>query len=201
MYRPIIGQGLRTWNGFILCWICGIPPSRNQGGRCVANLLHNSVENIRIQADALKKEWRRNLVGTYHIQRWNPGGWKKERRILELRYSSCGEWSIIIIRDLLGVNLVRISRPITRLLSPKTGFEWTKECDAALRYIRQSSIKGPVMQNPDWTKAFIINPSANTVTVAWIFLQNNESDRDHPIYYASLAFNQSKLTPRLKSSW
>jgi hypothetical protein len=100
------------------------------------------------------------------------------------------------------LNLASKAKPITALLHRSTNFEWTSECNAAWAYIRDNLAQDHVIRGPDWQKPFMINPSASETVVASVLIQNDETGRAHPIYYASQLLTPCELrySPSKKSA-
>jgi hypothetical protein len=115
---------------------------------------------------------------------------EKVKRILELRDPRNARevatlWGMANYHNRFVPNLTAIAKPITSLIMKSSNFEWTKEYSEALVHIRECLTRDPVLQKPNWQKAFIVNPSASKLDVAAMLMQNDKVGRGHPIYYAS----------------
>ena len=86
-----------------------------------------------------------------------------------------------------------IASPLTDLTrkSEPSQVQWSPECDAAFKQLRDSLCSAPVLQTPDFEKPFILQTDASQRGVGAVLSQLDENGGDHPV-----AFYSRKLLPR-----
>ena len=58
-------------------------------------------------------------------------------------------------------NFSAIAQPISNLLKKDIEFIWTEECDQAFNILKTKITEYPVLQQPDFTKTFILHCDAS----------------------------------------
>ena len=79
---------------------------------------------------------------------------------------------------------------LTRKTKPMK-VKWTPDCADAFKKLKQILCSAPVLQSPDFGKAFILQTDASDRGVGAVLSQLDEQGNDHPIAYFS-----RKLLPR-----
>ena len=82
-------------------------------------------------------------------------------------------------------NLSTILTPLTNLVSPKSKFEWTHECQLALNKIKGILGSYPVLVPPDYTREFRLYVDCSDVGAGAALVQELEDMVEHPISYYS----------------
>ena len=82
-------------------------------------------------------------------------------------------------------NLSTILAPLTNLVSPKTKFEWTDQCQMALNKIKGILGSYPVLVPPDYTKEFRLYVDCSDVGAGAALVQEHDDSIEHPISYYS----------------
>lgn len=113
----------------------------------------------------------------------NPANYEEMRKL----------WGKVSYHNRFMDNLAETGRPISRLISPKVNFEWSEKCELAFDCILDELSKNPVMRTPDWSRKFILNPDTSANAIACVLIQNDDSGRGHPVYYASRLMTTCEL--------
>ncbi|KAF8107054.1 hypothetical protein N665_0127s0004 [Sinapis alba] len=81
------------------------------------------------------------------------------------------------------------ARPLTRLLSKETKFEFDSDCLAAFHTIKWALVSAPIMQPPEWDLPFDIMTDASDFAVGGVLAQQKDK-KLHVIYYASMTLDE-----------
>lgn len=90
-------------------------------------------------------------------------------------------------------NFSSVVNPLTSLLSPKTDFVWTPECQHAFEAVKSLLSHAPVLAAPDLPRPFKLEVDASTVGAGAVLLQEDAEGIDHPVSYFSKKFNKHHL--------
>ncbi|CAA7045980.1 unnamed protein product [Microthlaspi erraticum] len=85
----------------------------------------------------------------------------------------------------------KIARPLTQLLCKEVAFEFSGECLAAFKKIKEALISAPIVQSPDWELPFEIMCDASDYAVGAVLGQRKEK-KLHVIYYASRTLDEAQ---------
>ena len=90
-------------------------------------------------------------------------------------------------------NYAKIALPLTDLTKKclPDKVNWTEECDTAFKTLKRALCQAPILNNPDFNAAFILQTDASDRGVGAVLSQLNNEGRDRPI-----AFFSRKLLPR-----
>lgn len=86
---------------------------------------------------------------------------------------------------------------ITRLTKKNVKFHWSKECEHAFLYLKNSLIDPPILKYPDFDKQFCITTDASLIACGAVLTQEYDGIQ-MPIAYASRSFTpgeRNKSTP------
>lgn len=74
-----------------------------------------------------------------------------------------------------------IVQPLTNLVSPKSVYEWSRECqNTSLTALKPSA---PVLTAPDIAHPFKLEVDASAIGAGAVLLQEDSSGVDHPVSY------------------
>ena len=82
-------------------------------------------------------------------------------------------------------NFSDIVAPLTSLVSPKTSFRWSEECQAAFEAAKALLCSAPVLAAPNFERPFKLDVDASAVGAGAVLLQEDEHGIDHPVCYFS----------------
>lgn len=88
-----------------------------------------------------------------------------------------------------------LAAPLHELTHQDKPWDWTPECDAAFRAIRDSIAGAAIQAHPDFGKPFIVDTDASDVGIAVVLSQVDDEGSERPIQ-----FDSRKLT-RAESKW
>lgn len=109
------------------------------------------------------------------------------------------------VRRLLGLagfyqkfvcNYSEITTPITDLLKKgRKKFAWTQEADEALKKLKEALVSAPILANPDFSKAFIIETDSSDLAVGSVLTQIQDGERKCIAYFSKkLSSTQKKYS-------
>lgn len=84
-----------------------------------------------------------------------------------------------------------IISPITALTKKNKKFDWTPECDAAFRKIKELLVAAPILSCPDYSRDFIIMTDASGFGIGAVLYQPHE-DGDKVICYLSRSLTKQE---------
>lgn len=90
-------------------------------------------------------------------------------------------------------NFSTVVNPLTQLLSPKTAFSWSPECEHAFENVKSLLCHAPVLSAPDLAKPFKLEVDASAVGAGAVLIQEGDDGSDHPVCYFSRKFNRHQL--------
>ena len=86
-------------------------------------------------------------------------------------------------------NFSTVVAPLTSLLSPKTPFKWSFECDSAFSSAKALLCSAPVLAAPNFEKPFKLEVDASMVGAGAVLLQEDDEGVDRPVSFFSRKFN------------
>jgi Retroviral aspartyl protease./Reverse transcriptase (RNA-dependent DNA polymerase)./Integrase core domain. len=89
-------------------------------------------------------------------------------------------------------NFANIAYPLNVLTRKRTDFIWSDECEQAFKTLKNSLIKPPILQYPDFDKQFIVTVDAAKHGSGAILSQVTDNN-DLPVAFASMAFTKGEL--------
>jgi hypothetical protein len=69
---------------------------------------------------------------------------------------------------------------------------WTPSCTKAFHILKQNLVSDTILVTPNWDKDFDVYVDASNVAIGSILSQKDDSQHDHPIYFASRQLNTAK---------
>lgn len=87
-------------------------------------------------------------------------------------------------------NYSEISLPLTRLLSKKVEFQWTKECQDAFNLLRNAISENAVLSFPQFEKTIYLHTDASNYVIGAVLSQYDKENNLQPI-----TFDGKKLNP------
>lgn len=90
-------------------------------------------------------------------------------------------------------NFLTVIQPLTDLLSPKTNFMWSSECQQAFESAKSLLSHSPVLAAPDLSRPFKLEVDASAVGAGAVLLQEDADGVDHPVSYFSRKFNKHQV--------
>jgi hypothetical protein len=83
-----------------------------------------------------------------------------------------------------------LALPLTQLLKKsELPPVWTPNCTKAFHILKQKLVSAPILVPPNWDKDFDVYVDASNVAIGSILSQKDDSQHDHPIYFASHQLN------------
>src|SRR5664279_825029 len=87
--------------------------------------------------------------------------------------------------------------PLYRLLKKTDKFRWTKEADSALEQLKDILSKSPILAAPKPVEPMLLYMSATNMVVSVVIVvectgEGKEKPDQHPVYYVSEVFSESK---------
>ncbi len=96
-------------------------------------------------------------------------------------------------------NFSSVVAPLTDLLSPKTAFKWSLECQHAFESLKALLMHAPVLAAPVYDRAFKLAVDASDAGAGAVLLQDGPDGVEHPVCYFLKSFKDIKsLIQRLK---
>lgn len=89
-------------------------------------------------------------------------------------------------------NYGKISKPLTSLLKKDVDFQWSDLCQKAFEDLKAILITEPLLQYPDFTRAFNLTCDASNYSIGCI-LSQGIIGQDPPIAYASRTLNKAEI--------
>ena len=81
--------------------------------------------------------------------------------------------------------------PLNCLSRKNAKFIWTKECEKSFQYLKNSLVKSPILQYPDFSKSFCITTDASKVACGAVLSQDHNGIQ-LPVSYASRTFTKGE---------
>ncbi|GJY53256.1 reverse transcriptase domain-containing protein [Tanacetum coccineum] len=91
--------------------------------------------------------------------------------------------------------LLKIARPLTKLLEKDTPFEFNDECHKAFNSLKEKLACTPVIMSPNWNLPFELMCDASEFAVGAV-LGQKDGKHFHPIYFASKTLNAAQQTKK-----
>lgn len=88
-------------------------------------------------------------------------------------------------------NYGQTSKPLTALLKKDAQFSWSDLCQEAFEKLKSMLTQEPLLQYPDFTKAFNLTCDASNFAIGWV-LSQGPIGQDAPIAYASRNLNKAE---------
>ena len=87
-------------------------------------------------------------------------------------------------------NFSVIAEPLTNLLSKRTKFIWTNDCQKAFDILKAILKNEPVLLAPNFAKEFKLAVDASDTGAGSVLMQEDGNGVDHPVSYFSKKFNK-----------
>ena len=87
-------------------------------------------------------------------------------------------------------NFSEVISPMTNLLSKDVEFHWSTDCQMAFEKVKAVLSHYPVLQAPNFQKAFKLSVDASDVGAGAVLQQDDEHGIDHPVCYFSKKFTK-----------
>ena len=87
-------------------------------------------------------------------------------------------------------NFSVIAEPLTNLLSKRTKFIWTNDCQKAFDILKVILKNEPVLLAPNFAKEFKLAVDASDTGAGSVLMQEDSNGVDHPVSYFSKKFNK-----------
>ena len=87
-------------------------------------------------------------------------------------------------------NFSVIAEPLTNLLSKRTKFIWTNDCQKAFDILKALLKNEPVLLAPNFAKEFKLAVDASDTGAGSVLMQEDGNGVDHPVSYFSKKFNK-----------
>ncbi len=87
-------------------------------------------------------------------------------------------------------NFSSVVAPLTDLLSPKTAFKWSLECQHAFESLKALLMHAPVLAAPVYDRAFKLAVDASDAGAGAVLLQDGPDGVEHPVCYFSKKFQK-----------
>jgi hypothetical protein len=71
------------------------------------------------------------------------------------------------------------------LLRKEAPWDWSNDCEAAFRDLKEKLTTAPILTHPDYTKEFLVYTDASTVGIGAVLSQIGTDKKEHPIVYLS----------------
>jgi hypothetical protein len=82
-------------------------------------------------------------------------------------------------------NFATITTPLMALLRKEAPWDWSNDCEAAFRDLKEKLTTVPILAHPDYTREFLVYTGASTVGIGAILSQIGTDEKEHPIVYLS----------------
>ena len=89
-------------------------------------------------------------------------------------------------------NYAEITRPLDKLRTKKSEWNWTPQCEQAFQTLKQKFTQRPVLMMPDKTKPFVLETDASEVASGAVLRQRDENGDLKPCGYVSKAFTDTE---------
>ena len=89
-------------------------------------------------------------------------------------------------------NFARIAQPLHQLTAKGVSFEWTADCEAAFKTLKDKLTVSPVLAYPSFDRDFTLETDASVQGLGAILSQVQDDGKLHPVAYASRALNPSE---------
>jgi len=76
--------------------------------------------------------------------------------------------------------------PFFKLFRKETKFEWTEECEAALKHLKETQFAPPVLSRPDQGEVLYLYLSVSSDTVSAVLVRETPEGQK-PVYFTSKA--------------
>lgn len=86
-------------------------------------------------------------------------------------------------------NFSAVAAPLTDLLSPKSRFHWSGDCQSAFESIKALLSHAPVLAAPVFDRPFKLAVDASDAGAGAVLLQDGNDGVEHPVSYFSKKFN------------
>ena len=87
-------------------------------------------------------------------------------------------------------NFAEVALPLTELLSKGKKLKWDDKCQIAFDQLKAILKSAPVLQAPNFKKAFALAVDASDSAAGAVLLQQDHNDIEHPVAYFSKKFNK-----------
>ena len=87
-------------------------------------------------------------------------------------------------------NFSDVVSPLTNLTSPKKGFVWTKECQAAFEQAKLMLATEPVLSIPNFQKPFKLMTDASNLGIGSVLFQIDDNGHNRPVAFYSKKFDK-----------
>ena len=87
-------------------------------------------------------------------------------------------------------NFSAIAEPLADLLSKRTKFIWTNDCQKAFAMLKAILNNDPVLLAPNFAKEFKLAVDASDTSVGSVLMQEDGNGVDHPVSFFSKTFNR-----------
>nr|GEU95315.1 reverse transcriptase domain-containing protein [Tanacetum cinerariifolium] len=97
------------------------------------------------------------------------------------------KFPVIIAKDLKDkekTTLIKIARPMTRLLEKDTPFIFSEECIEVFQSLKKKLTKAPILVVPEWDLPFVLMCDASDFSIGAV-LRQRKTKHFQPIHYAS----------------
>ena len=122
------------------------------------------------------------------------------RALMHMKHSTISPW---LVPELTGVQWVEplpqasyIACPLIQLTRKSVPFEWDTSCRNAFKHLKTLMCAKPILQQPDYTKAFFLATDTSAYSVGTILLQEGElNPRTQQPMLCPVAYYSSIFTP------
>ena len=90
-------------------------------------------------------------------------------------------------------NFSAVAAPLTNLLSSKTKFSWSSDCQSAFEQLKLFLTSSPILQSPDFYKPFVLQVDACDNGAGGVLLQMSDDGLLHPVSYTSSKFKKHQM--------
>lgn len=88
-----------------------------------------------------------------------------------------------------------LALPFIQLLKKsELSLVWTPSCTKAFHILKQKLVSAPILVLPNWDKDFDVYVDASNLAIGIILSKKDDSQHDHPIYFASHQLNVVEKT-------
>lgn len=88
-------------------------------------------------------------------------------------------------------NFACISKPLTRLCSPRVPFRWTDQTQHAFDTIKKAVLEAPLLHHLDYELPIVLRTDASTEGIGAVLLQQVDG-AEHPVCFVSKAFTPAE---------
>src|SRR5262245_42201712 len=79
---------------------------------------------------------------------------------------------------------------MTRLLKKEIEFEWNKDCEKALKRLKEKLINYPILRYPDFKKEFYLFTDASGIGLGAVLSQKDDENKEYVIAYISRTLSE-----------